>query len=136
MPSQSALALCIATERPFTARLPGISPNQPPPVLRGVLQLACLWEGALFQIPSPPPPVSARGFLWPAYHLWPALHGSCRVQTGPVAAKKQANGTRFSAGTAPPSASPTAGTGPGAALITDHDIAVRLSMPSVKLPFS
>ena len=40
-------------------------------------------------------------------------------------AKKQANGTRFSAGTQPPSASPTAGSGPGAALISDHDMAVR-----------
>ncbi len=40
-------------------------------------------------------------------------------------AKKQANGTRFSAGTQPPSASPTADSGPGAALISDHDMAVR-----------
>ena len=46
-------------------------------------------------------------------------------------AKKQANGTRFSPGTAPLSASPTAGTGPGAALITDNDVAVRLRITSI-----
>ena len=39
-------------------------------------------------------------------------------------AKKQANGTRFSGGTQPAAASPTGGSGPGAALISDHDMAV------------
>ena len=46
-------------------------------------------------------------------------------------AKKQANGTRFSAGTQPPAASPTAGTGPGAALISDHDMAVCCGLQPV-----